>query len=202
MVGLRDKKKENTRKKIQEKALQLFEVLGYEKTTMNKIASVAEIGVGTLYNYYPSKAELLFSIIEGNLETHIADFEEIIKSKTPLLEALIEFFDIYFKSFNTYGRNVWRDLFRETLFRGEDGFAKIKEIDKNFIEMLYKLLQKHLETVSEEKLTVAAKALYSLLGFNIINFISDSTMSSKDLSISLMEQVNIIVDGLILSNRS
>lgn len=197
MAGLRGKKKEITRKKIQETALKLFESLGYEKTTMNRIAVETEIGVGTLYNYYPSKAELLFSIIESNLESYIFELEEVVNSEITLREAIKEFFNIYIKSFNTYGRTVWRDLFREILFKNEKGFEIIKEIDGNFLEQLYKLLAKHLEINTGEKLKIAAKTLYSLLGFNIINYISDNTLSSKELLSNLTEQSNIIVDGLL-----
>jgi AcrR family transcriptional regulator len=200
MTNLREKKKEKTRKRIQDVSLQLFQTSGYEKTTMEKIASEAEIGVGTLYNYFPSKVDLLFSIIEGNIELYMSELEEIINNEMTLQESLHEFFNIYLKSFTAYGKNVWRDLFREILFREHNGYAKIKEIDQNFIDQLYKLLCKRIVEIginTEEKLFVASRALYSLLGFNIIYFVSDSTVSSQEMIGSLMEQVNLIVDGLI-----
>lgn len=200
MTSLREKKKANTRKRIQAVSLQLFELTGYEKTTMEKIAQEAQIGVGTLYNYFPSKAELLFSIIEGNMESYISELEEVIHNELTLKEALREFFYIYMKSFTTYGKNVWRDLLREILFREYNGYAKIQEIDQNFLNQLNKLLARQIagiETYSEEKLLVASKALYSLLGFNIIYFISDRTVSLEEMIGSLMEQANLIIDGLI-----
>lgn len=167
---------------------------------MERIATEAEIGLGTLYNYFPSKTALFFSIIERNLETFISELEEIINSETTLLEAIREFFNIYLKSFTTYGRIIWRDLLREIFFNEHMGYTKIKEIDQNFIEQLYKLLCERiieLEENREEKLSVASKALYSLLGYHIIYYVSDISVSLQEMIESLMEQAGLIVGGLI-----
>lgn len=200
MTNLREKKKEQTRKKIQAVSLQLFEMLGYEKTTMEKISSEAEIGLGTLYNYFPSKTALFFSIIERNIEMFISELEEIINSETTIRESLREFFDIYLKSFTIYGKNIWRDLLREIIFNEHMGYAKIKEIDQNFINQLYKLLCKRIvgiELNKEKKLSAASKVLYSLLEYHIIYFVSDNSVSLNEMMESLMEQTNLFVDGLI-----
>jgi AcrR family transcriptional regulator len=199
MANLREKKKDNTRKKIQVVSLQLFETVGYEKTTMEKIAAKVEIGVGTLYNYFPSKVALLFSMIEGNLESYLSDLEEIIHSKMTLKDSLREFFNVYLKSFTTYGKNVWRDLLREVLFREQGGFIKINEIDQNFINQLHQLLCSRMIELGvnkEEKLLTASKALYSLLGYHIIYFVSDSSVSTQEILTSIMEQTDLVVDGL------
>lgn len=205
MTSLREMKKEQTRNKIQRVSFQLFELVGYEKTTMERIASEAEIGVGTLYNYFPSKVALLFSIIEDNIELRIADFEEIIKSGMTLLESLREFFNIYLKSFNTYGKIIWRDLLREIMFYEHKGYEKIKEIDQNFINQLYKLLCMRIVMEGdnqEEKLLTASKALYSLLGYHIIYFVSDTSVSLLEMIDSLMKQTNVVVEGMVSKNNA
>jgi AcrR family transcriptional regulator len=200
MTNLREKKKEQTKKKIQAISLQLFETLGYEKATMDKIATEAEIGLGTLYNYFPSKTALFFSIIERNIETFISELEEIINSETTLLESLREFFNTYLKSFTTYGKNIWRDMLREIIFGEHMGYSKIKEIDQNFINQLYKLLCARIVEIKvnkDEKLSTASKALYSLLEYHIIYFVSDISVSLHEMTDSLMEQTNLFVEGLI-----
>lgn len=200
MANLREKKKEQTRIKIQNVSLRLFAQLGYEKATMGIIASEAEIGLGTLYNYFPSKTALFFSIIEGNVESSISELEKIIDSEMTLLESLREFFDVYMKSFSTYGKNIWRDIFREIIFRDPMGYEKIKEIDQNFINQLNKLLCTRIigfGANKEEKLSTAAQALYSLLGFHIICFVTDNAVSLPQILESLMEQTTFIIEGLI-----
>lgn len=52
-------KKERTRQHIADAALQLFTKQGYEQTTIEEIAALAEVGTRTLYRYYPTKEDLL-----------------------------------------------------------------------------------------------------------------------------------------------
>jgi AcrR family transcriptional regulator len=200
MANLRERKKEQTRVKIQNASFKIFENLGYEKATMGIIATEAEIGLGTLYNYFPSKTALFFSILEGNIESSLSELEKIINSDMTLLEALRAFFDVYMISFSTYGKNIWRDLFREIIFRDPMGYEKIKEIDQNFIIQLNKLL--YLRTIEfgaskAEKISTASQALYSLLGFHILCFVTDSTVSLPKIIESLMEQTSFIMEGWI-----
>jgi len=205
MASLRERKKEQTRIKIQHASLKFFEELGYEKTTMGIIATEAEIGLGTLYNYFPSKTALFFSILEGNIESSLSELEKIISSEMTLLESLRAFFDVYMKSFSTYGKNIWRDLFREIIFRDPMGYEKIKEIDQNFISQLIKLLD--LRTIEfginkAEKISTAAQAIYSLLGFHILCFVTDSEVSLPQIIDSLMEQTSFMMEGLIALENS
>lgn len=55
---LREVKKERTRANIRVTALRLFLEQGYEATSVQQIAQVAEVGVTTLFRYFPTKASL------------------------------------------------------------------------------------------------------------------------------------------------
>src|ERR1700745_2466596 len=52
-----------TRERIIEVAQQLFAAKGFESTTTRDIAREAEIGVGTLFNYFPNKEEIVASLL-------------------------------------------------------------------------------------------------------------------------------------------
>lgn len=167
---------------------------------MADIAAEAEIGLGTLYNYFPSKTAMFFSLIENNAGSHIQELERIKMSGKPLSESLQGFLLVYLKSFSTYDKSVWRDLFREGVFREKTGYLKIQEIDRPFIEELHKILCDRLLTddvVQEEKVAVAARTLYSLLGYHIMAYLSDETMTQTAMFESLMEQMKIVVEGLL-----
>ena len=58
MPTLRERKKRKTNEAIVAEAARLFMSKGFAETTIDEIAAAAEVGVGTLYNYYKSKYEL------------------------------------------------------------------------------------------------------------------------------------------------
>jgi AcrR family transcriptional regulator len=66
-VTLRQIKKERTRQNIADTALRLFTERGYEQTTIEEIASQAEVGTRTLYRYYPTKEDLVLGTIRPGL---------------------------------------------------------------------------------------------------------------------------------------
>ncbi|MDF1705092.1 MAG: helix-turn-helix domain containing protein [Aeromicrobium sp.] len=54
-MGLRETNATRTRTTITEAAMALFLQRGYEATTMEDVAEAAEVGLSTLYRYFPSK---------------------------------------------------------------------------------------------------------------------------------------------------
>jgi len=64
-VGLRDRKKEQTRRRIAEVAHRLFGERGFEKVTVAEVARAAEVAEATLFNYFPTKEDLFYSGLEA-----------------------------------------------------------------------------------------------------------------------------------------
>jgi AcrR family transcriptional regulator len=70
-------KAHQTKLKLIDAALSLFAAQGYEKTTIKEIAKEAGVSLGLLYNYFPSKQELLKQIIVN--ETFVSRVPQYLK---------------------------------------------------------------------------------------------------------------------------
>ena len=62
-MGRRERKKLQSRKTILEAAISEFSKKGYKETSVADIMSTADLGIGTFYNYFNSKEDLLFSLL-------------------------------------------------------------------------------------------------------------------------------------------
>jgi TetR/AcrR family transcriptional regulator, fatty acid metabolism regulator protein len=60
-------------------ARELFCAQGYEQTSTADIAARAGVVEGTLYRYFPSKRDLLVSVVEGFYERILADYERQLR---------------------------------------------------------------------------------------------------------------------------
>jgi AcrR family transcriptional regulator len=57
--GLRERKKAKTRAAIQAAALALFERQGYQATTVDQIAAMADVSQSTFFRYFPTKEDVV-----------------------------------------------------------------------------------------------------------------------------------------------
>ena len=86
-MGFREKKKVKTRKLISDLATRLFIEKGYDAVTVAEIAERAEVGLTTLFNYFPTKESMAFDEDE-DLERELLEAVSNRKKGATVLEAL------------------------------------------------------------------------------------------------------------------
>src|SRR3954463_11853677 len=63
--GLRERKKEQTRQHIAETARELFGERGFDQVTVAEIARRANVSTQTVFNYFPTKEDLVYWRLES-----------------------------------------------------------------------------------------------------------------------------------------
>lgn len=83
-AGLRERKKQRTRRTIADAALRLFAERGYEETTIADIAAAADVSPRTFFSYFPSKEEVVFAEMDERLAEVRSRMAECPTGETPL----------------------------------------------------------------------------------------------------------------------
>jgi AcrR family transcriptional regulator len=68
-MGLREMKARRTRDALHHAVLTLAEERGYDAVTIEMIAERAEVGISTLYRYFPNKDAILLEPVSSNVST-------------------------------------------------------------------------------------------------------------------------------------
>lgn len=77
MPSLRERKKADTRQAIRAAAVDLFCTRGFDETTMDAVAQMADVSVRTVFRYFPTKEDLVFADIEVLLD----DFRDLLDQR-------------------------------------------------------------------------------------------------------------------------
>ena len=91
--GLRQRKKDSSRRAIEDAAWELFAEQGYEETSINDIAERADVAPRTFFRYFPTKEAVMYPQFEELLQAVRDEFHKR-PSDEPVITSLFESFEV------------------------------------------------------------------------------------------------------------
>ena len=133
-----------TRALLVDVARQLFAKNGFENTSMNDIAVVANKGRRTLYTYFNSKEEIYLAVIQTELERLFERMEEVarknISPEEKLVQLIFAHLDVMKEAVYRNG-NLRAEFFRD-IWKVE---AVRKNFDKNEVNLFRRILNEGID---------------------------------------------------------
>lgn len=117
-AGRRERKKLSRKAELLRLARAAFAASGFDATSMEAIAAAADIAVGTVYNYFPTKSDLLFHILLEDLQPILQqEFDPIVSMDGAAIVALVK---QCFDWFDRYDRSLIRRFATDALLLQAD----------------------------------------------------------------------------------
>lgn len=130
MAGLREQKKELNRLAILDAGSHLFARKGVRDTTIEEIARSARVGVGTVYNYFGGKSEILVAILTERTRKTLTAVRQALAGKVLSAEEMIRSLLLrYLESYFTYDRELVREAFATSILHPETFGRQMCEVE-------------------------------------------------------------------------
>jgi len=195
MSGLREKQKADRDQRILKAATRLFRDAGYANTKIETIAAKAKVSIGTVYNYYENKGDLLVAIVS-------MEVNEVLRAGAALIErppagvakAVNALISIYLDHSLVYlNKEMWRQAMAITIRQPETPHGRhYSELDERLAAQVCELIV-CLQRQDLVKRDVDARAVGETI-FNNTNmmftvFVKNEAMSLADLKAAILRQL-------------
>ena len=91
---------QNIRRQLLDEAKRQITTHGYARTTIRSVASACGLGVGTVYNYFPSKDMLIASFMLEDWQACLAQMQGYVGNKKDVLRRVYDLLNAYMVSHN------------------------------------------------------------------------------------------------------
>jgi AcrR family transcriptional regulator len=135
-LGLRERNKRDKLKRIKDAASALFVAKGFDDTTTREIALRAGVGLGTVFVYAENKRDLLFLIINDQLDEVTQSAQAAIDPAASLIDNLLNVAELHYRFFGEQPA-LSRLALREMIFYESGAQAdRFQNTRQHLIELL------------------------------------------------------------------
>ena len=202
MSGLRAKHRADRDSRILDAAAQLFREAGYEGAKIETIAAQAEVSVGTIYNYYRNKGDILVAIVSMEVNEVLNAGRSVISSPPANVgDAIDTLIGIYIEhSLHYLSKEMWRQAMAISTQQPDSPFGQTySALDRALTDQL-RLLIGRLQELGLVRAEIDGRTVGELLFNNMnmmfIEFVKNDDAQIADLRAALRRQNSILVAAI------
>lgn len=187
MAGLRERQKADRERRILRAAVTQFRADGYRSVRIEDLAEMAEVSVGTVYNYYQTKGDILIATVAMEVEEVLSSGAAIVANPpkgvdTALLALIFQYYD---HSLEYLSKEMWRTAMALSIEApGTPNGQRYTELDARLSAQVTELVEA-LQTRGEVRAGVDAETIGQVIFNNLnqmfIEFVKDDDMSLAEL---------------------
>lgn len=187
---------------MQEAAAGLFREIGYGAARMEDIAAAADVSVGTLYNYFETKGDLLLAIVSMEVEEVLTAGAEVLANPpADPAEALDTLIGGYYDHSLVYlSKAMWRTAMALSIEFPDTPFSqRYTALDALLTAQVCDLLaalQRRGRVRAGVPAALVGQVLFNNLNQMFVTFVKDEAMEMPALRAAVRRQTALVV-GLI-----
>jgi len=207
MTGLRARQKADRHQRILQAASDLFRKSGYEGAKIEAIAAMAEVSIGTIYNYYENKGDLLVAIVAMEVDEVLnAGRGVIAKPPANVAKAVDKLVIGYIEHALVYlSKEMWRHAMAISTQQPESPFGKTYgNLDRALTDQTCALIAR-LQELGLVRRGIDARSVGEMI-FNNTNmmfalFVKDEAMSTAELRAAIRRQNQTLLDAVAVEKQ-
>jgi len=199
VFGLRERNKLDKLRRIKDAASELFMRKGFDDTTTREIAVRAGVGLGTVFVYAPTKRDLLFLIVNDDLQEVVERAAGLVRPGRPMLENLLRVFRAHYRYFGQKPA-LSRLALREMMFYAAGPQAKrFLKTRERLIGLIREIVDMAIEEKSiapPEDSRLIAWVIFSIYQIEIRQWLSADELDITRGVAQLRRQLVLLMNGL------
>jgi AcrR family transcriptional regulator len=202
MTGLREKNRADRHHRILEAAASLFREAGYEGAKIEQIAAAAEVSVGTIYNYYRNKGDILVAIVSMEVNEVLNAGRGVVAAPpNNVADAIDTLIGIYIDHSLIYlSKEMWRQAMATSTQQPGSPFGKTyAALDRALTDQTCELVER-LRGLGLVKpgtdVRPAGEIIFNNMNMMFIEFVKQEAMPLAGLRAAIRRQNKVLVGAI------
>jgi AcrR family transcriptional regulator len=204
MSGLRERQRADRHRRILEAAAALFRQSGYEGAKIEAIAAQADVSVGTIYNYYRNKGDILVAIVSMEVNEVLNAGRGVVDAPPRnVADAVDTLIGIYIdRSLIYLSKEMWRQAMATSTQQPDSPFGKTyAALDRELADQTCDLVErlKSLGLVkTDTDVRSTGEIIFNNMNMMFIEFVKQEAMPLKELRMTIRRHNKVLVGAIVV----